>query len=59
MKNWPELPKRYDIEDDLYHGYTMIKSADKVGKDNSTIAKEIRKHCIGEEGYNAHSNDCM
>jgi transposase, IS30 family len=53
------LQDRFDIEDGLNHGYTLKKIADKVGKDNSTIAKEIRKHRIGDEGYNTHSNDCM
>ncbi len=53
------LQDRYDIEDGLNHGFTMKKIADKVGKNNSTIAKEIRKHRTGDEGYKAHSNDCM
>ncbi len=52
------LQDRYDIEESLNHGFTLTHIANKVGKDITTISKEIRKHRIGDEGFTSHHNDC-
>ena len=53
------LQERYDIEDGLNKGYTVSAIARKLGRDRSTIAKEIKKHRIGDEAFGKCSNDCM
>lgn len=53
------LQERYDIEEGLNRGDTVSKIAAKLGKDRSTISKEIKKHRIGDEGFNSLRNDCM
>ena len=53
------LQDRYDIEEGLNKGFTLTSIAKKLGKNVTTISKEIRKHRIGDEGLYLHSNDCM
>lgn len=53
------LQERYDIEDGLNKGYTVSVIARKLDRDRSTIAKEIKKHRIGDEAFGQRSNDCM
>ena len=57
--NHLNLQERYDIEDGLNKGYTVSAIARKLGRDRSTIAKEIKKHRIGDESIGQHINDCM
>lgn len=51
------LQERYDIEDGLNKGYTVSVIARKFDRDRSTIAKEIKKHRIGDEAFGQRSND--
>ena len=53
------LQDRYTIEEGLNHGYTLTRIAEEVGKDKSTISKEIRKHRIGNSQKIGNVNDCM
>lgn len=53
------LQDRYTIEEGLNHGYTLTRIAEEVGKDKTTISKEIRKHRIGNSQRIGHVNDCM
>lgn len=53
------LQDRYTIEEGLNHGYTLTRIAEEVGKDKSTISKEIRKHRIGNSQRIGNVNDCM
>lgn len=53
------LQERYDIEDGLNKGYTVSVIARKLGRDRSTVAKEIKRHRIGDEASGQRSNDCM
>jgi len=52
------LQDRYDIEDALNHDLSFKRIASIVGKDTTTISKEIRKHRIGDSIYNLKNNDC-
>lgn len=52
------LQDRYDIEEGLNRGNTISSISKKVGKDITTISKEIRKHRIGDEGFSSNHNDC-
>ena len=53
------LQDRYTIEEGLNHGYTLTRIAEEVGKDKTTISKEIRKHRIGNSQRIGKTNDCM
>ena len=53
------LQDRYTIEEGLNHGYTLTRIAEEVGKDKTTISKEIRKHRIGNSQQIGKTNDCM
>lgn len=49
------LQDRYVIEDGLNHGESIAR---RLGKDITTISREVRKHRIGDEGFSVHHNDC-
>lgn len=53
------LQDRYDIEEGLNHAYSLTYIAEMVGKDKSTISKEIRKHRIGDTLRTSNVNDCL
>lgn len=53
------LQERYIIEDGLNHGEGIASIARRLGKDITTISREVRKHRIGDEGFSANHNDCM
>ena len=53
------LQDRYTIEEGLNHGYTLTRIAQEVGKDKTTISKEIRKHRIGNSQRVGNVNDCL
>lgn len=53
------LQNRYDIEEGLNNSLPLVRIAEKIGKDKTTISKEIRKHRIAESDYNPQINDCV
>ena len=52
------LQDRFVIEDGLNHGECIASIARSLGKDITTISREVRKHRIGDEGFSASHNDC-
>ena len=52
------LQDRYVIEDGLNHGEGIASIARILGKDITTISREVRKHRIGDKGFSVHHNDC-
>ena len=52
------LQDRYDIEEGLNNSHTLASIAELLGKDPSTISKEIRKHRIGDSIHTSRGNDC-
>ena len=52
------LQDRYVIEDGLSHGEGIASIARTLGKDITTISREVRKHRIGDEGFTSNHNDC-
>lgn len=52
------LQERFMIQDGLNHGESIASIARGLGKDITTISREVRKHRIGDEGFSASHNDC-
>jgi len=53
------LQDKYPIEDSLNQSLPFKCIAEQVGKDPSTISKEICRHRIPESGYSPTVNDCI
>lgn len=53
------LQDRYEIEEGLNTNHTLTDIAEMLGKDKSTISKEIRKHRIGDTLRISEGNDCI
>lgn len=66
MSNYITYEERMEIENCLHNGKSFGQIAKELGKDRSTISREIRKHSViertgyGANGYNActHREDC-
>ena len=66
MSNYITYEERMEIENCLYNGKSFGQIAKELGKDRSTISREIRKHSViertgyGANGYNActHREEC-
>jgi len=53
------LHERFEIESSLNKGVSFINIARKLGKDPTTISKEVRKHRIGDHQWTFQTNDCI
>lgn len=66
MSNYITYEERMEIENCLHNGKSFGQIAKELGKDRSTISREIRKHSViertgyGANGYNActHREEC-
>lgn len=66
MFNYITYEERMEIENCLHNGKSFGQIAKELGKDRSTISREIRKHSViertgyGANGYNActHREEC-
>ena len=52
------LEDRHEIEDCLYHGMTFKQIAANIGKDPTTVSKEVRKHFTISKGYDSDKPIC-
>lgn len=55
MSNYITYEERLEIENCLYNGKSFGQIAKGLGKDRSTISREIRKHAVIERsGYSSN-----
>ena len=55
MSNYITYEERMEIENCLHNGKSFGQIAKELGKDRSTISREIRKHSVIERtGYGAN-----
>lgn len=52
------LEDRQEIEDCLRHNMTFKKIGEELGKDQTTISKEVKKHIVIVKSYDPHSKPC-
>lgn len=66
MSHYITYEERMEIENGLHNGKSFGQIAKELGKDRSTISREVRKHSLiertgyGANGYNAcaHRDNC-
>ena len=66
MSNYITYEERMEVENCLFNGKSFGEIAKELGKDRSTISREVRKHSLiersgyGANGYNAcvHRDGC-
>ena len=66
MSNYITYEERMEVENCLFNGKSFGEIAKELGKDRSTISREVRKHSViersgyGANGYNAcvHRDGC-
>ena len=66
MSNYITYEERMEVENYLFNGKSFGEIAKELGKDRSTISREVRKHSLiersgyGANGYNAcvHRDGC-
>lgn len=66
MSNYITYEERMEVENCLFNGKSFGEIAKVLGKDRSTISREVRKHSLiersgyGANGYNAcvHRDSC-
>ena len=59
MSNYITYEERMEVENCLFNGKSFGEIAKELGKDRSTISREVRKHSVIERsGYGAPKSTC-